>query len=57
MWTSPTLVSVEAKRVCIPIDNSEILFEAVYKYQNHALMNKIVFGLMGFRPKSVLKVI
>jgi hypothetical protein len=57
MRTSPALVSVEAKRTCIPIENSEILLEAVYKYPNRVLMNKSVFDLMGFRNKSVSKVI
>jgi hypothetical protein len=50
----PTLVSIEARGVCIPIGNSEILLVAVYKSPGRAWSDTDITELLGFRPKSVL---
>jgi hypothetical protein len=48
------LVSVEATGVCIPIGNSEVLLEAVYKSPGRAWSDTDITELLGFRPKPIL---
>jgi hypothetical protein len=48
----PTLVSVEATGVCIPIDNSKILLAAVYKSLDHTWIDADIIKLLSFRHKS-----
>jgi hypothetical protein len=50
----PSLVSVEATRVCIPIGNSEVLLAAVYKSPGRAWSDANITELLSFRPKSIL---
>jgi exonuclease III len=50
----PPLVSVEATGVCIPIDNSEVLLEVVYKSPGRAWSDADIIELLNFRRKSNL---
>jgi hypothetical protein len=50
----PTLVSVQATEVCIPIGNSEVLLAAVYKSPGCAWSDADITELFSFRPKSIL---
>jgi hypothetical protein len=49
----PPLVSVEATGVCMRIDNSEILFAAVYKSPGRACIDADIIELLNFRQKSI----
>jgi hypothetical protein len=51
----PSLVSVEATGVCIPLGNSEFLLAAVYKSPSHAWDDVDITELLIFRRKSVLE--
>jgi hypothetical protein len=50
----PPLVSVEATRACIPIDNSGILRAAVYESPGCAWIDADIIELLSFRLKSIL---
>jgi hypothetical protein len=50
----PPLVSIEAKGVCIPIGNSEVLFAAVYKPPGRAWSDADITELLSFRRRSIL---
>jgi hypothetical protein len=50
----PALVSVEATRVFIPIDNSEMLIATLYKSPGHAWIDADVIELLSFRHRSIL---
>jgi hypothetical protein len=50
----PTLVSVEATGVCIPICNSEVLLAAVYKSPVRAWSDAVVSEFLSFRHKFTL---
>jgi hypothetical protein len=50
----PPLVLVEATGVCIPIGNSEILLESIYKSPGRVWSEADITQLLGFRRKSIL---
>jgi exonuclease III len=50
----PSLVSIEAAGVCLPIGNSELMLAAVYKSPGRAWSDADVIELLSFRHKSVL---
>jgi hypothetical protein len=49
-----SLVSVEAKGVCIPIGDSEVLLTAVYKSPGRTWSNADIMELLSSRHKSIL---
>jgi hypothetical protein len=50
----PSIVSVVATGVCIPIVNCEVLFAAVYKSPGRAWGDTDITELLRFRCKSIL---
>jgi hypothetical protein len=50
----PPLISVEAKGVCMPICNNEVLLAAVYKSLGRAWSDADIIELLSFRRKSIL---
>jgi hypothetical protein len=50
----PTLVSVEATGVYIPIGKSEILLSSVYKSPGRAWSDADIVELLRFRSRSIL---
>jgi hypothetical protein len=50
----PSLVSVGATRVCIPVGNSEVLLVSVYKCPCCAWSDADMTELLSFRRKSIL---
>jgi hypothetical protein len=51
----PSLISVEATGVCIPIGNSEVLLAAVYKSTGRAWNDADIPELSSIRLKSILE--
>jgi hypothetical protein len=51
----PSLFSVEATEVCIPIGKSEILHAAVYKSPGRAWSDADITELLSHKRKSILK--
>jgi hypothetical protein len=47
-------VSAEATRIYIPIDNSEILLEALYKSPDRAKIDADNIELLSFKHKAIL---
>jgi hypothetical protein len=47
----PSLVSIKATGVCIPICSSEVLLSVVYKSPGHAWNNTAITELLSFRHK------
>jgi hypothetical protein len=50
----PPLVSIEAKGVCIPIGNSEVLLAAVCMSSGRAWNDTDITELLSFRYKSLM---
>jgi hypothetical protein len=50
----PSLVSIEATGICIPVGNCEVLFATIYKSPNRTWCDIDITELLRFRNKCIL---